>query len=328
MRRRSKVELGTFSVSALDLFASALGAFILIAVVLLPYFPNLSPDPLKAIIEQLEEDKKGLEESLSEAKDQNALLSSQVADLTAKTAAQTATISQQQGQIDQLTSQVATAQQATSAAQAATAAAMSAADDKDRQISSLKSQLSGSAFIGIEPTVDEITLVVDYSGSTIDYKNDIDSVVQLIVERLEPGKHSLRIVGYTNDSLGALKFSYWPSRTGFDTALDANSKSSALSFVLNRSIASDGGTPTREVMEEVLASDPTSSIFLITDGEPNGVSNAGDMSALSQQLTALNTSGHQINVVAVGNFAESEFASGIAELARKNRGALVAIPTP
>jgi archaellum component FlaC len=40
MRKRSR-EINVFSISALDLFASALGAFILIMVILLPYFPNL-----------------------------------------------------------------------------------------------------------------------------------------------------------------------------------------------------------------------------------------------------------------------------------------------
>ena len=39
MRARSR-EINIFSMSALDLFASALGAFILIAVMLFPYFPN------------------------------------------------------------------------------------------------------------------------------------------------------------------------------------------------------------------------------------------------------------------------------------------------
>ena len=39
MRARSR-DINIFSMSALDLFASALGAFILIAVVLFPYFPN------------------------------------------------------------------------------------------------------------------------------------------------------------------------------------------------------------------------------------------------------------------------------------------------
>ena len=39
MKRRSR-EVSIFSMSALDLFASALGAFILIAIVMFPYFPN------------------------------------------------------------------------------------------------------------------------------------------------------------------------------------------------------------------------------------------------------------------------------------------------
>ena len=42
MKRRSR-EINIFSMSALDLFASALGAFILIAIVIFPYFPNTSP---------------------------------------------------------------------------------------------------------------------------------------------------------------------------------------------------------------------------------------------------------------------------------------------
>lgn len=44
MRARSR-EINIFSMSALDLFASALGAFILIAVVLFPYFPNTGDSP-------------------------------------------------------------------------------------------------------------------------------------------------------------------------------------------------------------------------------------------------------------------------------------------
>ena len=41
MKRRSR-EISIFSMSALDLFASALGAFILLAIVIFPYFPNMA----------------------------------------------------------------------------------------------------------------------------------------------------------------------------------------------------------------------------------------------------------------------------------------------
>ena len=56
MRLRSK-EISVFNMSALDLFASALGAFILITLVLFPYFPNTGDsqervDEVKAELEQ------------------------------------------------------------------------------------------------------------------------------------------------------------------------------------------------------------------------------------------------------------------------------------
>lgn len=62
MRTRSR-EINIFSMSALDLFASALGAFILIAVVLFPYFPN---KPATKLIEQLDAARAQLEQTQSE----------------------------------------------------------------------------------------------------------------------------------------------------------------------------------------------------------------------------------------------------------------------
>lgn len=56
MRRRSR-EINIFSMSALDLFASALGAFILIAVVLFPYFPNTGDSKVRVAAVQAELEK-------------------------------------------------------------------------------------------------------------------------------------------------------------------------------------------------------------------------------------------------------------------------------
>ena len=49
MKRRSR-EINIFSMSALDLFASALGAFILIAIVIFPYFPNTTRNPRVVVV--------------------------------------------------------------------------------------------------------------------------------------------------------------------------------------------------------------------------------------------------------------------------------------
>ena len=48
MKRRNR-EINIFSMSALDLFASALGAFILIAIIIFPYFPNIGMAELEAL---------------------------------------------------------------------------------------------------------------------------------------------------------------------------------------------------------------------------------------------------------------------------------------
>ena len=54
MKRRNR-EISIFSMSALDLFASALGAFILIAIVMFPYFPNTGMASQADLDETLEE---------------------------------------------------------------------------------------------------------------------------------------------------------------------------------------------------------------------------------------------------------------------------------
>ena len=44
MKRKTR-EVNVFSMSALDLFASALGAFILLAIIFMPFFPNTGDHP-------------------------------------------------------------------------------------------------------------------------------------------------------------------------------------------------------------------------------------------------------------------------------------------
>ena len=56
MKTRSR-EVNVFSMSALDLFASALGAFILISIVLMPYFLRLDPEEVADLRRELQEER-------------------------------------------------------------------------------------------------------------------------------------------------------------------------------------------------------------------------------------------------------------------------------
>ena len=62
MKFRSR-EFNVFSMSALDLFASALGAFILISFVLMPYFLRLNDEEVMRIRTELAETRASLEQS-------------------------------------------------------------------------------------------------------------------------------------------------------------------------------------------------------------------------------------------------------------------------
>ena len=78
MKRRNR-EISIFSMSALDLFASALGAFILLTIVIFPYFPNTSrveiePPPLPP------PPNPGLQQQLSEVQGQLAEAQRQLAE--------------------------------------------------------------------------------------------------------------------------------------------------------------------------------------------------------------------------------------------------------
>lgn len=66
MRRRSR-EISIFSISALDLFASAMGAFIIIAVVLFPYYLMRSPETPEQI-RQLEQAKQQCDGELTQTR--------------------------------------------------------------------------------------------------------------------------------------------------------------------------------------------------------------------------------------------------------------------
>ena len=62
MKSRSR-EINVFSMSALDLFASALGAFILISIVLMPYFLRVEPDEVQRLRRALTEARAALTEA-------------------------------------------------------------------------------------------------------------------------------------------------------------------------------------------------------------------------------------------------------------------------
>ncbi len=66
--KRSNREINIFNMSALDLFASALGAFIVLALVVFPFFPNITPEEAVRRLQMCEIEKRQCEAELKEIK--------------------------------------------------------------------------------------------------------------------------------------------------------------------------------------------------------------------------------------------------------------------
>lgn len=91
MKRKNR-DLNVFSMSALDLFASALGAFILLAVVFLPFFPNTGDSPIMVenVLKDLAEKSAELDDTkdkLKSAEDENDKLKGDLEEAEAAAAA-------------------------------------------------------------------------------------------------------------------------------------------------------------------------------------------------------------------------------------------------
>ncbi|MBD3666482.1 MAG: hypothetical protein HUJ16_00865 [Kangiella sp.] len=95
MKKRSR-EINIFSMSALDLFASAMGAFVIVAVIMFPYFPNTGDSP-----ERVAEVRAELEAEIDSLTAQVASLTGQVAELEAQLAACEARSQQQEAALNQ-----------------------------------------------------------------------------------------------------------------------------------------------------------------------------------------------------------------------------------
>lgn len=324
MKRKARAELGTFSASAIDLFASALGAFIVITVLLFPYFPNLSPDPLQAIVEMLRGENQALQGQVDNLSDQND-------DLQAQTAAQATTIQQQR---DQITA----AQRDADAAQATVQALTTSAGDRDRQIDDLQDQLTdlqgqldGTAFIGVEPEANDFQIVLDMSGSIQGFRATVENVVQDVLSRMN-ADDNLRVVTYQG-GVTSPTIQSWPAGTGFTNGVTDQVRTDAAAFVRRALDASGGGTPTFRAIESVLDISVPSTIILVTDGVPQvlasdpgaGAARSTIVSAV-ESATRRNNRRHQINIVAIGDFVSSEQSTAIVPLATRNGGVLVAMP--
>lgn len=291
MRRPSR-NIEIFSLSALDLFACALGAFIIITILLFPFYQKTLP------------------------------LIQQVSALTSQLSASQAAAQAQAKEIEQLKGQLQAAQ-----AQAADIGKLQAqVQALQRQLAQQaatpqpRPQPSRFVILGIDPKVKSYVILVDMSGSIaqVRWQGRVLNTFASIIKDMD-ASYSIQVIGFQGDG-GQIRLPQWQSGNQL-AALNPQNKAEATSFVQGLMSRVDGGTPTLAALRAALDYN-AEAIILISDGAP---SPDGSAPYVVSEITRLNAGRKIIHCVAVGNFTtDTRFIDFLTQLAERNNGQVAA----
>ena len=293
MKKRSR-ELNIFSMSALDLFASALGAFIFITIVLLPFFPNLSlSGQEKAELEQAQTELAQAQAELEKEKAQKA-----------KLAREKARLEREKAQLEQ-----------------AKAKAPKTKSQLEKRVEALQQEIDDTTvLLGIKTKAKKFAFVIDMSGSIYQPRqNDYRPFITLsIQDMLAAFKSEIEVclIGFHAPNRKTT-LHYWPQNRGY-FQVNKNTRTRVVEQVKRWMKLVNGGTPTRAALLAAIALHPEE-IILLSDGAPSE-----DWNMVVRAVTAENRRRIPIHAVAVGHYtADRNFIDFLVQLTKRNKGSVV-----
>ena len=313
--KKSSRELNIFSMSTLDLFASAMGAFILITLVLFPYVLNTGDSE-----EQVAEIKAQFEEQVAEVK-------AQFEERMAKAKAQVEEqAEEQQPRIPNT-------------------------GDSEEQVAEIKAQFEGQieamenqvealqymidsipVLLGIKTQATKFVFVIDMSGSLNltdpmyrgkypDGRDHRQSMILSLEAMLTGFKTAIELamIGFHVPNGYNVRLHYWPTDRTYFRVGNMRNRDRVMSQIKQWMGLVYGGTPTLEALKAALALNPEE-IILLTDGQPDD-----DWRSVVNTITLLNTQKIPIHGVAVGDYlSHRDLIDFLLELTKRNNGSLVA----
>ncbi len=311
--RANRRNISVFSISALDLFAAALGAFILIVLVLFPYYKKGGTEQSFEELEELVKKRRLVASSTQSEVSKIRAIQSEIRLLNKEYR----TIESEMSDIENRLREV---QKQTSEIEIPDPPPLpSKAPDPDPEPEPVelppRSTNQGVEFsiLGLATTKKEVVLVVDMSGSM---KAHTQNVVQALNEILDVMKPDNRfsILGYR----GGPSYDSFP-RGGRLTPANAANISQARNFVSGLSRKFGGGTPTQAAMVRALNLRPES-VILLSDGAPDD----GSPGEIIANITNRNRGRAEIHTVAIGNYTKNKALTiFLQELANRNNGDFV-----
>jgi len=310
MRSRLR-NLGVFSLSAIDLFASAMGAFIIITIILMPDYQK--EVRLEGHLEYIE----------ALAGQTEALLSdSELGINSTRESLSTAQSRQLELRAEQeiMSSELETIQ-----------ARLQARNDQPpppppspvETEEELGSNLVTFRFLGLKTDKTRILLMIDMNKYLAGHEELVARTVARALESLKPG-YEFGILGFQQLDSGQ-RYHRFPEN-GELLAMSGANRAQALRFVRGLSGKFEGSSSVRDAFAVAFAS-PAEAIILISDGLPNPAYN-GDLPprALVQDIVLSNSRGKEIHAVTIGDYFRYKGTVEFMEtLARANSGSFLAL---
>ena len=326
MKKRSR-ELSIFSMSALDLFASALGAFILITIVLLPFFPNLNMSGQeKAELEQAEAELEQAKAELAQAEAELAQAKAKSEREKAKLEREKAKLEQEKAKLEQAKAKAPKAESQLEKRVKALQKELERAKSKapktksqlEKRVEALQQEIDDTTvLLGIKTKAKKFVFVIDMSGSIYqpgqqDYRQFITLSIQDMLAAFK-SEIEVCLIGFQESN----RLHYWPQNRGY-FQVKKNTRDRVVGQVKNWMRLVDGGTPTRAALLAAIALDPEE-IILLSDGAPSE-----DWRMVVRAVTAENRRRIPIHAVAVGNYvADRKFIDFLVQLTERNNGYVV-----
>ncbi len=312
MRGKKRRNIEIISLSALDLFAATLGAFIIVVTILLPYYPNMrdAGSKLEGMKLEIEENQQRVEKAEAKIVDLDRERARR-----SEEAAKAALSEQTKAEIVKRLQQARA--QNTESEKSIGTLRDKLADIKAKIDAKKKLGNTGDtdfAILGITTKAKSIAVVVDLSGSMNAWSS---TLVNTVLEIVEPFHDDVKfaIICFQNDDVSML----WPAPLQMAWA-DDRSKREAQNFIRRFPALVGGGTPTRSALKMALSYNPDA-IILVSDGEPDE-----NPDLVVSAITSANSKKIEIDTVAVGDYMKNSILiKFMNELAKRNGGQFVGV---
>ena len=315
MKRRPSREIEIFSLSAIDLFAAAMGAFALLTIVLMPFYQkeiqertpeNAIADLLRAAensVVATEEQRKALEAKRSAAASNVSAVKSEEQALLAKLKAAEAALLEKKANAEPVV-------------EVPEPVANQPGPKKEDAVVSFR-------FLGMKTRKNDIVVALDMNRCMGGHEASVNQAVERIISSLQED-HSLQVVGFQQTDSGP-RTQNWPSGGGL-RRVTGTARSEAIGFAEGLSRRFGGSASMLNAFEKMLAG-PGEAIFLVSDGLPNPRANNGlNPNQLARRITQMNGGRKEIHTVVVGNYFDySGTVEFMERLSEQNGGQFLAL---